>query len=57
MLTERMIPFLWLRLVVVVGFTLFVAWQQLWLIAVIGVLLFALTGYQIYSASKSNTHQ
>ena len=57
MLTERMIPFLWLRLVVVVGFTLFVAWQQLWLIAVIGVLLSALTGYQIYSASKPNTHQ
>ena len=57
MLTERMIPFLWLRLVVVVGFTLFVAWQQLWLIAIIGVLLSALTGYQIYSASKSNTHQ
>ena len=41
------LPMLWLRLVVVIGFTIFVAIQQMWLITAIGVVLTLLTGYQI----------
>lgn len=33
------LPMLWLRLVVVIGFTIFVAIQQMWLITAIGVVL------------------
>ncbi|GAA1473923.1 hypothetical protein P4N68_00130 [Corynebacterium felinum] len=52
MLSQRMLPFLWLRLIVVIGFTAFVAYQGMWLIALIGLGLTALTGYQIYSALR-----
>lgn len=55
MLAERMIPFLWLRLVVVIAFTIFVAYQQLWLIAAIGAFLSALTAFQIFSVLKNRT--
>lgn len=41
------LPMLWLRLVVVIGFTIFVAIQQMWLITAIGVVLTLLIGYQI----------
>ena len=47
------LPMLWLRLVVVIGFTIFVAIQQMWLITTIGVVLMLLTGYQIYRAYSS----
>lgn len=56
MLSERMIPFLWLRLVVVVAFTGFVAYQQLWLMAAIGAFLSALTAFQIYSVLKNQNN-
>jgi|GEM_PF-503501 hypothetical protein len=56
MLSERMIPFLWLRLVAVIAFTIFVAYQQLWLIAAIGAFLSALTAFQIFSALKHRTN-
>lgn len=38
------LPMLWLRLVVVIGFTIFVTIQQMWLITAIGVVLTLLTG-------------
>ena len=47
------LPMLWLRLVVVIGFTIFVAIQQMWPITAIGVVLTLLTGYQIYRAYSS----
>ena len=47
------LPMLWLRLVVVIGFIIFVAIQQMWLITAIGVVLTLLTGYQIYRAYSS----
>ena len=47
------LPMLWLRLVVVIGFIIFVAIQQMWLITTIGVVLTLLTGYQIYRAYSS----
>ncbi len=53
MLSERMLPFLWLRLVIVMAFTIFVAFQDLWLIVGIGAFLSALTGYQIYSVYQN----
>lgn len=47
------LPMLWLRLVVVIGFTIFVTIQQMWPITTIGVVLTLLTGYQIYRAYSS----
>lgn len=56
MLSERMIPFLWLRLVVIIAFTGFVAYQELWLITAIGAFLSALTAFQIYSVLKNRNN-
>ena len=39
------LPMLWLRLVVVIGFTIFVAIQQMWLITAIGVVLYQIHAY------------
>ena len=47
------LPMLWLRLVVVIGFTIFVTIQQMRLITAIVVVLTLLTGYQIYHAYSS----
>ena len=47
------LPMLWLRLVVVIGFTIFVDIQQMWPITTIGAVLTLLTGYQIYHAYSS----
>lgn len=45
MLAQRMLPFIWLRLVVLIGFTIFVATKSMWLITLIAV---ALTGWTIF---------
>lgn len=39
MLAQRMLPFIWLRLVVLIGFTIFVATKSMWLITLIAVAL------------------
>ena len=51
--SRQIIPFMWLRLVVVIGFTLFVAVQQMWVIVAISVLLALLTIWQLWSAYRS----
>lgn len=53
-MSDRMLPFLWIRLVVVIGFSIFVAAQQLWLVTAIGVVLAGLTGFQIYNVYRHN---
>lgn len=53
MLTERMIPMLWFRLVVVIGFAIFVATQKMWLVMVIAIALAGLTGWQLQQAYRN----
>ncbi|WP_080794969.1 hypothetical protein [Corynebacterium pacaense] len=51
-MAHRMIPALWLRLVVLIGFIAFMAWERLWILVVIGVILLALTAWQLLSAHR-----
>jgi len=51
--TRQIIPFMWLRLVVVFGFTIFVAVQHMWVIAAISVILALLTIWQLWSAYRN----
>lgn len=51
--TRQIIPFMWLRLVVVIGFTIFVAVQHMWVIVAISVLLVLLTVWQLRSAYRN----
>ena len=51
--TRQNIPFMWLRLVVVIGFTIFVAVQHMWVIAAISVILALLTIWQLWSAYRN----
>ena len=51
--SRQIIPFMWLRLVVVIGFSLFVAVQQMWVIVAISVLLALLTIWQLWSAYRN----
>lgn len=53
MLSARMIPMLWIRLAVLIGFTAFVAFQQMWIITLIAVAMFALTVWQLLAAYRS----
>ena len=48
MQVSRMIPFIWIRLVVLIFFTIFVAWKSMWLITAIAVGLIAWTAFQLY---------
>lgn len=47
-----MIPALWLRLVVVIAFSAWMATREQWLIAVVGAGLTALTAWQLISAYR-----
>ncbi|QQU81724.1 hypothetical protein I6I74_11010 [Corynebacterium tuberculostearicum] len=51
--SRQIIPFMWLRLVVVIGFTIFVAVQQMWVIVAISVLLALLTIWQLWGAYRN----
>ena len=51
--SRQIIPFMWLRLVVVIGFTIFVAVQQMWVIVAISGLLALLTIWQLWSAYRN----
>ena len=51
--SRQIIPFMWLRLVVVIGFTIFVAVQHMWVIVAISVLLALLTTWQLWSAYRN----
>ncbi|MDO5098233.1 MAG: hypothetical protein Q4D85_05685 [Corynebacterium sp.] len=53
MLAERMLPFLWIRLVVVLGFTIFAFYQSITILAIVGIGLAVLTGFQIFSAYRN----
>ena len=51
--TRQMIPFMWLRLLIVIGFTIFVAVQHMWVIATISTILTLLTIWQLWSAYRN----
>ena len=51
--SRQIIPFMWLRLVVVIGFTIFVAVQQMLVIVAISVLLALLTIWQLWGAYRN----
>ncbi|MHA2788954.1 hypothetical protein ACXZ66_07400 [Corynebacterium sp. S7] len=53
-MAQKMIPAIWVRLIVVILFTIFVAWQGMWLIAAIGVFLAVLSAYQLYKAYQES---
>ncbi|WP_026166172.1 hypothetical protein [Corynebacterium mastitidis] len=48
----RMIPALWLRLIVIVAFTLWVFFQQMWLVGLIAVALGGITAWQLVAAYR-----
>ena len=52
MLSERMLPMMWLRFVVIVLFGIFVAWKQMWLLLIIAIALLAWTAFQIFYATR-----
>ncbi|ERS46888.1 hypothetical protein QP943_00275 [Corynebacterium kefirresidentii] len=51
--TRQMIPFMWLRLLIVIGFTIFVAVQHMWVIVAISACLALLTIWQLWSAYRN----
>ena len=51
--TRQIIPFMRLRLIVVISFTIFVGVQQMWVIVAISVLLALLTIWQLWSAYRN----
>lgn len=57
MLAQKVLPLLWLRFAVVIGFGIYVATEQMWLISAISAGLAILTGLQIRSAYKSYDSQ
>lgn len=54
-MAARMIPLLWLRLVVLLAFIVFMAWESLWILVIVGIFLIALTGWQLYAAYRQRT--
>ncbi|QPK80450.1 hypothetical protein G7Y31_05755 [Corynebacterium lizhenjunii] len=53
MTPQRMIPFLWARLVALLVFVIVVGWNAVWWALAIGVVLLLMTGYQLYMAYQS----
>lgn len=53
MIPARIIPVLWIRLIVIVAFLVWVTTQQQWLFATIAAILVAITGFQIAGAYKA----
>lgn len=50
MMASRMIPALWLRFIVLIGFTLFMLWESTWIISLIGIALTLVTAWQLRTA-------
>lgn len=50
--SRHIIPALWFRLVVLIGFTVFVGFQSMWLVVAAAVALIALTVWQLLKAYR-----
>lgn len=57
MIASRMIPALWFRLIVLVGFILFMAWESMWILCLVGLGLLALSGWQLRTAYQQRGTQ
>lgn len=53
MLASRMIPALWFRLIVLVGFMLFMLRENMLLISLIAFVLLSVTGWQLRTAYRT----
>lgn len=49
---QRMIPFVWVRLLVILGFGVFVTLEGLWILTVIAAALALLSAWQLVSAYR-----
>ncbi|MEZ2121360.1 hypothetical protein [Corynebacterium sp. CCM 9203] len=54
-MAHRMIPMLWFRIIILIGFLGYTTYSQMWLIAGIGVVLLVLTGFQLRSAHNTRS--
>lgn len=52
MIAGRMIPMIWVRLILLVGFAAFVGYQGMWIVTVIAVVLALLSGWQLAAAYR-----
>ncbi|MBI8988844.1 hypothetical protein [Corynebacterium meridianum] len=52
-MAHRMIPMLWFRIFILIGFLGYTAYAQMWLLAGIGVVLLVLTGFQLRTAQAT----
>ncbi|MCK7674559.1 CD36 family protein [Corynebacterium pygosceleis] len=52
-MAHRMIPMLWFRILVLVGFLAYTAYSGMWVLAAIGVVLLVLSGFQLRSARNT----
>lgn len=57
MMAARMIPALWFRLVILIGFMLFMLWESMWVLSVIGLVLLLLTAWQLRTAYQQRPPQ
>lgn len=57
MIASRMIPALWFRLIILLGFVLFMLWESMWIIALISLILVGVTGWQLSSAYRTRDSQ
>lgn len=49
---SRMIPAIWIRLIVMLGFGIFVTWQGYWFIGILAGILVLVSGWQLWMAYK-----
>ena len=52
-MAHRMIPMLWFRIIILIGFLGYTTYAQMWLLAGIGVVLLVLTGFQLRTAQAT----
>lgn len=52
MVAGRMIPMIWVRLGILLGFAVFVGYQGMWIITLIAVALAAISGWQLSAAYR-----
>lgn len=57
MTPARMIPMIWLRLIVILAFGIFVAWQGHWLVGIIAGVLVLVSAWQLWYAYRQRDRQ
>lgn len=57
MIASRMIPAIWFRLIVLIGFVAFMIYQGMWIFGVISGLLIALTVWQLVYAYRERARE